>query len=326
MTPRKLRETIELGGLVYDDGILGRKITSGLLAKPNLVELKCRCIHWKGPCTRIQPTRETFDRFVALWEKKDAGATLAFAQTWGTLKGYRGSEAREPLSEWRDLSRHASELLGIAALLRKTDKALEFDELSSLMSMSMERALSKKATATTVGARTYEMGTWKEYRAHWGKGPLIPYAKAVKVNPNDYDYPDNPELWRGHADGYLSEELAVWEARFGRVSFTFGLHPIGSNEDKAGPLHYEWKASLDFGGRLLCYLGFQLGLVLVGGDAPIFSTCDGCGRPYLRKRGRRKPNPGTRNYCDEDACKTRARNRIAAARAREKRKRSSPYI
>jgi hypothetical protein len=323
MMHRDFRETLERAGLVDDDGKLGRKITSGTLAKPNSVELQRRFIHWKGPCSRIEPPRDLFDRFVGLWEKDEA-AILAFAEAWGSLRCYKGSEGRESLSEWHDLSLHTSELLGIAALLRKTDKALEFEELSSLMSSSVERALSPEETTTALGAKNYQMGTWKEYRAHWGKGPLRPYAKAIKVDPNDWDYPDNPELWRGLADGYLSEELDAWKTKFGRASFTFGIHSMGSGG--SGLLHYEWKASIDFGGSLLCYLGFQLGLLLVGGDAPMFSTCDACGKPYLRQRGRRKPNPGTRNYCDDTACKITARNRLAAARSRERKTSAPAYI
>jgi hypothetical protein len=316
MTRKTLRGTLERAGLVDDAGTLGRRITSGTLAKPNSVELQRRCIHWKGPSSRIEPCRDLLDRFVGLWDRDDA-AILAFARTWGSLRSFKGLQARERLSEWRDLSLHASELLGIAALLRRTDKALEFEELSSLMSSSMERPLSTEETSTSLGARNYEMGTWKKYCARWGKGPLRPYAKAVKDDPNDWDYPDNPELWRGNADGYLSDELGVWEARFGRASFTFGIHSTRS--DGNGPLRYEWRASLDFRGSLLTYIGFELGLVLVGGDAPMFSTCDACGKPYLRPRDKRKPNPGARNYCDNEACKIRARNRYAAARSRDKR-------
>jgi hypothetical protein len=316
--PPPVGPPVEEAGFVQDDNNTGRKVGSGRLFPPRWAEIERGCIHWIGGVDRedledvdtserppgyvggVKPRQEVFDGFVLLWDKdkKDDADILAFASKWGALRRpFRrfqkvcktDDEAREPLSKWRELSRHAWELREIAAVLR-TKKEMTLEYWSKLM--SDERALTDDARRSAQ------------------------YIQNLFHGERDLDPEDegHPQLWRGLAEDYLSHELQGWNAKFGPVSFAFGWR---KSDD---PGFWDYGARLDFGGSLLCYIGFQLGLVLVGGDLFI---CDACGEAYLRKRvnpetgnAYRKPNPGANNYCD--GCGVKARNRIASANKRKR--------
>jgi hypothetical protein len=302
---------VEEAGFVKDNDKTGRKVGSGPLMPPHWAMIDNGCVHWVAGPERedfedpygpgydggVVPSLEAFDGFIRLWEKGDV-EILAFVKKWGTLRRpFRhfqkirkaDNEAREPLSRWRALSHHAWELLEIAAVLRtKKEKTLEY--WSNLM--SIERALDDG-----------DARTWAEH------------IRSLLHTESDLDPrgDGHPQLWRGAAEIYLRCELRAWSHQFGSPTFAFDWLR-GDDPDV-----YLWDVMLDFGGSLLCFVGCQLGLVLVGGDLFI---CDGCGQPYLRKRVRedgkayRMPKTGANNYCD--GCGVRARNRIASQKARDK--------
>jgi hypothetical protein len=56
-----------------------------------------------------------------------------------------------------------------------------------------------------------------------------------------------------------------------------------------------WELKIDHHGFLLPALAFQLALVVV--DADSLYCCSECGKPYIRPRTTRAPNPGKANYC-----------------------------
>ena len=243
------------------------------------------------------PSLEVFDAFLSLHKKKNNEDILAFAKKWGTLRrpflyGQKrrksDDEAREPLSQWHDLSKHAWELLEIAARLR-TQKDVPLD--CWVKFMSPERALSEEA---------------REH-AQFLKGLL-----GQEIDPDDVE--SEPDCWKGFAELYLRNELHAWGKRFGSPVFVCDWGSDARN-------FQSWSPMLDYGGSLLCFIGCQLGLVLAVEDLYI---CDGCSQPYLRARisdtGRayRIPNQGAKNYCGD--CRFKVCNRIAAARYREKEK------
>jgi len=304
------KRILERAGLVGEsNNRTGSRVGSGMLVRPGWAEIEGRCIHWGGderrgahPFRWIEPDPEVFDRFIGLWKRGDI-EIVRFARKWGTLRRplrllqkplKSDDEAREPLAKWRTLSLHAYELRQIAATLRTGEK-MTFDYWFTLI--SAKRAL------TEDGQQCWR--TKEEYLYD------CEMAKKMSGPPPDYSLVD-PDLWRGIAENYLHYELQGWNAKFGPVGIEFDHKGLD-----AGSPAMPWGVNLDFGGSLLCYIGYQLGLVVMGGEVFI---CSACGQPYLRERGRRLPNPGARNYCDDEKCRVRERNRIAAVRARRKKK------
>ena len=291
---------MERAGFVESNDKLGRIVGSGALSVPSWAVLHRGYIHWKGGFgATVQPTPGILDRFSELWRADDA-TILKFAKAYGTLRrplllsGHRRKsdfEAREPLSKWRSLSRHAWELLGIAAALRSGD-ALTFEQWTDLM--SEQRILSGMGAILALGTR--------EQRS----------MVSAAAKRSGFQTPDGPEEWQGEAEQYLWAEMIAWNTKLGPVSFGIELDPDADTG---------WTTVLEFGGSMLCYIGFQLMLVVAGGD--IF-TCSACGNPYIRPRGRsapkglrKAPKAGERNYCQAEEC-IRVRNRLAAKRYRER--------
>jgi hypothetical protein len=290
------RAGMERAGYLESNDKIGRSIETGNLTPPMWAKIERGYIRWKGLdlMDSVSPSPDTFDNFIELWRQKDH-TILEFAKTWGTLRDSRWHLSqrrkttlaevggREPLKTWRSLSRHAWDLLQIAARLRSGDDT-SFDQWSELL--SEERMLSGLADLVTMGAR-------KRHREHEGTE-------------------DDSNEWRHDAARYLDVEVISWNATQGPVSF-------GIVRDYSAPSG--WRTIFDFGGRLPCYIGFQLMLVISGGDA---FTCSACGKAYIRPRGRtapkglrKAPKPGQRNYCQSEEC-IREGNRLAAERYRKK--------
>jgi hypothetical protein len=297
---------MERGGLVASNGKIGRAIESGSILLPAKIALRREHICWQGFAEQsIKPSPNILDRFIELWGRNE-NEILSFAKTYGTLQRplrlpvsgrLFDDRAREPLSKWRDLSKHAWELLNVAAALRDgVDRSFEeWDDL-----LPPERALSAIRRPLVGGPEprnVHELRKWIRERVDLG----IRFARL------------GPVLQRSHwPRTYLDAEIAAWNAELGPVSF--GIEP----DDEFG-----WRTVFDFGGSMLCYVGLQLMLVVAGGD--IF-TCSACHRPYIRPRGRsapkglrKAPKAGERNYCQDDEC-IRERNRLAAERHREHRR------
>jgi hypothetical protein len=202
------------------------------------------------------------------------------------------------LSKWRDLSKHAWELLALAAALRDGDKRRSDEEWVNLQ--PTDRALSSAIRNPLIdGAKPRNKQEerkwfWDIVDVHLG---FLRFGIPLQSNA--------PRV-------YLDTEIAEWNKQLGPV--TFGIEPDGESG---------WRTVLDFGGSMLCYIGLQLMLVVAGGD---IYMCSACHKPYLRPRGRsapkglrKAPKAGERNYCQDDEC-IRERNRLAAERHREHRR------
>jgi hypothetical protein len=291
---------MERARYLESNNLVGRTVESGYLSAPTWAVLERGCVHWKGGIGgSIKPSPQVLDRFIELW-RADSAEILAFAKTNGTLRRplllsrtFRktDSEAREPLSKWRSLSRHAWELLSIAAAIRAGDN-LTFEEWTELM--SEDRILSGMGSLLALGTQEHRRRSFAVLRS------------------NGLQSYDGQEKWQTAAEHYLWAEVAAWNTKLGPVSFE-----IERDEDTDSG----WKLAVEFGGSMICYIGFQLMLVLAGGD---LFTCSACGKPYIRPRGRnapkglrKTPKTGERNYCQGEDC-IREGNRLAAKRRRER--------
>jgi hypothetical protein len=305
MTLRAERARLELAGLVEPNGKFGRIVESGRLASPGWMHIERGNIHWKGfnLLATIEPPPDLLDRFAKLWNANDA-AILEFAQKYGTLRRplslFRTTrksdcEGREPLVRWRELSGHASRLLEIAAALRAREK-LGFEQWSEVLFGERESALLLRKAYSGVTAHL---------RKVLHKSPTAPGLNVKAFVPTE-------QAWLVEvAKGYLEDRITAWNQKLGPVTF-------GIERDDHGD---GWKTVFDFGGSLPCYIGFQLMLVVAGGD--IF-MCSACRKPYIRPRGRQAPRglrkvpaAGRRNYCQSKEC-IRERNRLAKAQSRER--------
>jgi hypothetical protein len=310
------RQTLELAGCVEANGRAGRIVETGHLIAPHAARIAGGKLHWrisprwaKSPLDvlgrPVKPPSDLLDRFVALSDASDK-SILDFALRYGTLRRPRYGrkvrksdfDGREPLKRWRDLSQHAGDLLEIAAHLR-AGKQLRFQKWSQLL--SAERALSKSGKMAALGSKEEYQRIRAVIRQHRAEGGAL-----------DEYFGENEQAYTMRARQYLHSEVAAWNEQFGPVSFAV-------QEDSKAPTG--WKTVLDFGGSMICYIGFQLMLVIAGGDV---YTCSACARPYIRLRGRhaprgfrKAPKAGEANYCGSEAC-IRERNRRAQQRRRQR--------
>jgi len=312
---------MELAGFLEANDRLGRVVDSGDLLPPSWACIEQGKIHWKDDgrwvsvmggrfrSRLIRPPADLLDRFTSLWNADDS-EILAFAKAYGTLRRpiFHGRpllksdfEGREPLSQWRALSQHASDLLQIGAALR-AEENLGFDRWAQLL--SADRALSTSGKA-------HAFDNYRAIRA------IIRQHRVPEQGVLAHHFAQTEEAFAAHAVGYLDAEISAWNARFGPVSF-------GIAQDSRTPAG--WRTAFSFGYSMVCYVGFQLMLVMVGGDA---FTCSACGMPYIRPRGRnapsgfrKAPKAGERNYCGSEDC-IRIRDRRAQTRLRQKRKDSA---
>jgi hypothetical protein len=250
----------------------------------------------------ITPPVDLLDRFISLADTSDE-AILQFVLKYGTLcrpmpkVDYPGPrrkggapllEGSEPLSRWRQLSRNASNILEIAAAL-KSESTLAAERLGVLMAPGKDYL---GDLSTEMDRKRYEFfGKRPERLGKWART-----EHALK------------RVAREH----LELSLKTWNSRLGPVTFDI-------NYDKSSETGF--KVVIDFGESLPCYIGFQLMLVVTGGDVFI---CSGCGHPYVRARGRgapqgmrKAPKQNERNYCQAEEC-IRVRNRLASQRRRDR--------
>jgi hypothetical protein len=292
MTPID-RTALELSGLLDQSGVVGRIVASGSLLRPAEVKVEGKFLHWGG-IHSCSPDSRIFERFAQLWERPDA-EIADFARRFGVLNPYtrRSTLAfagRENLSRWRALSKQCWTFLLLLARLR-----------------SEGRYTSRVADEAILNTEAEQHRRWLKSVPRW-----IGHAYSQRyIAVMHYDFPKVDEQRR---PGSLALFVMIerWIAQHGNTV----MAPRVTYSKPCGRL--VWEPTIDYNGRLLCYLGHQLLLLAAGNDIFICSVCH---QPYVRDREmkgfRKRPKPGEQNYCGRDQC-IRERNRIAAQRHRKK--------
>lgn len=272
---------LELGGLKnLSDGRLGRDVPSGRVLVPEHVWQEGDTIKWqRGPGDNfVKVSRNTLDDFVKL---ADAGANsiVKFAQTWGVLAISKDWVQKpdhrlvlekgggDPIDAWRYLSRRARAVLRVAAALNQ-DK---LGDLSDWYEFGM--VLRRRGLSTEI---------WDKLKETLER-PL--YGLSYSIFALD----DNP---LARARDSVADEIGHWldawkhESRTGLSDFRLGW------SDSNG----RWELQIDYHGLLFAAIAVQLLLVVASADS--LYSCSGCGTPYIRPRGRKRPKMGWANYCE----------------------------
>lgn len=90
----------------------------------------------------------------------------------------------------------------------------------------------------------------------------------------------------GKARETFESELQSW---IYLAVLTFALAPFGDPEGLS------WRVQVDIRGSLFSALVLQLVLAIARADTLYF--CCGCGLPYVRSKGYKRPNNGEANFC-----------------------------
>jgi hypothetical protein len=102
----------------------------------------------------------------------------------------------------------------------------------------------------------------------------------------------------------INRWLSFWKANRMDGLSDFSVH--------WNPVSQRWELQIDYHGFLLSAIALQLALVVAEAD----SVCSGCSKPYTRDK--RRPKPGSDNYCETCEAGWVAKRR-AVDRYREKR-------
>jgi hypothetical protein len=273
----------DLAGFQAEDGQMGRPVPAGLIKVPRNIWLKDDCIHWsKGEYRLREVSRSMLNQFLRL---KDGPSVLHFAQEWGVLalsanlstgwaegvpfflpgrQSIRGGN--EPVSTWLYYSRRAQATLNVAAALRqgKLGDIRDWGEFAVVFDRS------------TQAKPCFELAPIERHT--FGLGYSVILAKT-------------PENALEQARAGIAREVNSWFNCWKKSS-------DGDNSDFALRwVNDRWDLQIDYHGLLFPAIAMQLALVLA--DASSLYTCSGCGLPYIRPRGKRRPKSGCANYCDQ---------------------------
>lgn len=273
---------LELAGLVDDDGSLGRPVPSGKIIVPENVWLEGDAIRWEmGSGARLKTvSRNMLDEFVRL---SNANSVLRFAKNWGVLalsgenvlrpgREPKSRAGTEPISAWLYYARHAKALLNIVASLKENrmgdmsdwnDFATFIPEGRGVTPENRE-ALQSAAERMKFGLRFSAIRVGATFEEN------VQYARSLVAREIEHWL----DLWKvGRAEG-LSDFALRWD-----------------------DTHRRWDLQIDYHGLLFAAIALQLALVVA--DADSLYSCSGCGIPYIRPRGRKRPKSGWANYCND---------------------------
>jgi hypothetical protein len=285
MTPSD-QDEMELAGYADATGKLGKIVESSRLAPPKWVTIKRGRIQWIGGLEAlVEPPVDILDQFLRLWDADDA-EILAFAKKYGTLRpslSLRGNrleqsdwKGSEPLSRWRALSKHAQDLLKIAAVLRTGEK-LSFEQWAELV--SPDRSLAGGASGLL--------------------GLLGP--RGERLNKVD---------WLSIVRFYLETEVREWNRTLGPVSFGIERDEEAETGWKT-VLKFGGSMPCYIGLQLMLVIAGGDVFICSACHRPYIRP-----RGRNAPKGLRKaPKAGERNYCQSEDC-IRERNRIASQRYR----------
>jgi hypothetical protein len=300
----------KLAQYLQEDGDIGRRVGAGLLFAPDSTELDGEYIHWAIPTVPVKPQADILTQFVLLHGADDR-QILEFCKKYGALTPSHAIDGEtkhfgsDKLSDWRALSRNAYGLLRLAHDLHDpTPRTLDhwntlIPPHECLLSDSSLRSLGTLEERRSWYARLQHNLDNSRNQEH------LPVEHRLSERVRRLDiWTDGPKQQRREVAAILFSELGAWKCKFGSASLDLGM-----DLDNGACSCVE----LDFGASLPCYISTQLMQVIAAADIFI---CSACGTPYLRSRGRRAPNPGKRNYCNDDNCRIRERNRLAAQKKR----------
>jgi transposase-like protein len=211
--------------------------------------------------------------------RKRSRAILTFAEKWGPLR--IDESGHDSLSDER--TRSGSEPIEWWRYLSRRAYAI--------------RRLAKSLDAGYSGddadwdMLTARLGLAKY--ARWAHSEVVRHTSTCS-NARDYD-----KL-------VIAFEVSNWLRNF---DVRLGL---AWNATSAG-----WQIETVYGGRMLSAVAMQLALDVACGERMF--TCSGCGKPYIRPVGRRRPNAGQSNFCSTCG-RNRAPQREAEKRYRENRR------
>jgi hypothetical protein len=308
-------ENFQLANFTDEHGNLGRPVPAGRIVVPGEIWLKDDCVHWrmgKNPQAR-EASRSMLNQFIRL---TDAASVLRFAQEWGTLalsgNLWTGPDADgffylpgrqslkegvEPVLAWQYYSKRARAVLAVAAALKlgKLGDMSDWGEFAVLLSEPSQLE------------KVFEWLEANVARHHFGLGITV----VVGYGDND----ERLENARGSIAGEIGGWLDCWKHKgaeeppdTGRRVSDFALRWIEGEQ--------RWDLQIDYHGLLFPAIALQLALVVAEADS--LYTCTGCGVPYIRPRGRKRPKSGWANYCDQ-CSKDGVAQRRAVETYREKR-------
>jgi transposase-like protein len=266
----------------------GRRIASGIVVSPGgLVSLgPDDTLRWEFDRVEWKlPPDDLLDRFIVLWQKRPKDI-IAFAEKWGPLRiDSHGAQNRalsgsEPISAWRFLSRRAYSVLRLARDL-ESGKPGEEDDWALL------------STGRKVGSPV----------------PINPPNELFRALGNHLRWEFDDRAGRGgfrtaneYGRAIIAGEVSNWLEMF-TVYLRLEWEP-------------RWQIEMQFRGRFLAAVALQMALAVANAES--LFTCNGCGRPYIRKK-QRKPNAGQANFCS-DCTGRRKPQREAEKRYRESRR------
>jgi hypothetical protein len=272
-----------------------RRVPHGEIFIPGKIWIEGDALKWQSDfdnCKHRKPAGSILQQFITLRRSEDSGIE-GFAKRWGPLRydpagqSVDADHGSEPLAYWRFLSHRAYAVLNCAAELKDGISAAE--KHLGLISTRQESTEWNPSLAQPEffgfpnwARREIDLDAMKWGAARWGK----------KLGADDMR-------------GVLAGELTFWLERFPpQLAMSW-------NRPK------NWHLEIRYRGRVLPAIALQLALTVSGGDLYV---CDGCHEPYIRA-GRRRPNSGQQNYCndcglDEARRKADERRRVKKAEAR----------
>jgi hypothetical protein len=283
------RLTLDLSGLATEKGF-GRTVDGSYLLRPGRVVLKGKSLCVEGTGSLYKPETRIFDQFSRLWEGSDKDI-VRFARESGALHPFdrhgRLLDHNERLSHWRTLSKECWTFTMLLARLR-CDGPYAHEDVDGVLCRAEIDASSR--WGKKLPGRLRQLFAWR----------YLDVRALLVADPDDKRAPGNLAV-------FLMMER--WIAQHGAA--LIGVRP---RREKDAGIIYE--PVIDYGHRLLRYIGHQLLLLAAGAD--IF-VCSACHEFYRRDRKTfgKRPKPGERNYCGSEEC-IREKNRAAAARSRKR--------
>lgn len=283
-------------GVSDEEGRVGRPIPSGYLLVPGKIDLDEQrdVLTWElqpsiaEKCTVALPRENMLDRFISLW-RRPARSTLLFARSYGVLAMDANGkfakdlvEGSEPLYRWRQLSRRAYAVLGVACALRD-HKSTTLGDPSDwrVIDGSLDPAFPRSATAQALSSVQRKAGLLVK--------DLVPHGRAA-------------------ARGALKREINGWLEDGGvTLRLTEGTR--------------DWETELYYRSGLGLYGAIAIQLLSATAGTNSFYLCSECGYLYPRPASKRRPKPGEMNFCDNCASgTTKAKRSLMEAEKRRQTK------
>lgn len=281
-------EAWDLAGFTDMRGRLGKPVLpSGFLWAPGTVEIDPPFLIWnQQPGWRIsRPPDDILDRFVRL-SSGNAEDVRQFVRKYGpllTVEDETGTRSLDWTAEGKE---------SVADWQSFSRKARAFLNIASALSHNQVR----------------EDTDWK-YVNSWLSGLRSPLPTAARFMTDDG--------WNNIMNGLSSDPiflermllqraLADWH-RAARITFTL---------DSVFILGRAPRMEVSYGGRVFSAIVLQLLLTITKSES--LYICSGCGWPYLRPRGLKKPNPGESNFCQSQSCGRPESVRQSGLRRRQK--------